>query len=85
DAEAEEQAREVRRSQVSGATAIKHLEFVWNRDLSGYDPDGPLQDIDPDPGEHTVARGRAQVRMYRDPPAVAREWRERAEANKWSI
>ncbi|MGN5637296.1 F420-dependent methylene-tetrahydromethanopterin reductase, partial [Streptomyces sp. AC154] len=42
-------------------------------------------DIDPDPGEHTVARGRAQVRMYRDPPAVAREWRERAEANKWSI
>lgn len=85
DAEAEEQAREVRRSQVSGATAIKHLEFVWNRDLSGYDPDGPLPDIDPDPGEHTVARGRAQVRMYRDPLAVAREWRERAAANKWSI
>lgn len=85
DAEAEEQAREVRRSQVSGATAIKHLEFVWNRDLSGYDPDGPLPDIDPDPGEHTVARGRAQVRMYRDPLAIAREWRERAAANKWSI
>ncbi|MFJ1896088.1 MULTISPECIES: NtaA/DmoA family FMN-dependent monooxygenase [unclassified Streptomyces] len=85
DAEAEEQAREVRRSQVSGATAIKHLEFVWNRDLSGYDPDGPLPDIDPDPGEHTVARGRAQVRMYRDPLATAREWRERAAANKWSI
>ncbi|MFF3171231.1 NtaA/DmoA family FMN-dependent monooxygenase [Streptomyces sp. NPDC057900] len=85
DAEAEEQAREVRRSQVSGATAIKHLEFVWNRDLSGYDPDGPLPDIDPDPGEHTIARGRAQVRMYRDPLAVAREWRERAAANKWSI
>uniref|UniRef100_A0AAU2VHL3 NtaA/DmoA family FMN-dependent monooxygenase n=1 Tax=Streptomyces sp. NBC_00008 TaxID=2903610 RepID=A0AAU2VHL3_9ACTN len=85
DAEAEERAREVRRRQVSGATAIKHLEFVWNRDLSGYDPDGPLPDIDPDPGEHTVARGRAQVRMYRDPLAVAREWRERAAANKWSI
>ncbi len=85
DAEAEEQAREIRRSQVSGATAIKHLEFVWNRDLSGYDPDGPLPDIDPDPGEHTVARGRAQVRMYRDPPAIAREWRERAAANRWSI
>lgn len=85
DAEAEEQAREVRRSQVSGATALKHLEFVWNRDLSGYDPDGPLPDIEPDPGEHTVARGRAQVRMYRDPVAIAREWRERAAANKWSI
>jgi alkanesulfonate monooxygenase SsuD/methylene tetrahydromethanopterin reductase-like flavin-dependent oxidoreductase (luciferase family) len=85
DAEAEETAHEVRRLQVSGATAIKHLEFVWNRDLSGYDPDGPLPDIDPDPGEHTVARGRAQVRMYRDPVATAREWRELAAANKWSI
>ncbi|MFF3886383.1 NtaA/DmoA family FMN-dependent monooxygenase [Streptomyces sp. NPDC001914] len=85
DAEAEEHAREVRRLQVSGATAIKHLEFVWNRDLSAYDPDGPLPDIDPDLGEHTVARGRAQVRMYRDPLATAREWRERAAANKWSI
>ncbi|MFC9429767.1 NtaA/DmoA family FMN-dependent monooxygenase [Streptomyces sp. NPDC056987] len=85
DAEAEEQAREVRRLQVSGATAIKHLEFVWNRDLSAYDPDGPLPDIDPDLGEHTVARGRAQVRMYRDPLATARDWRERAAANKWSI
>ncbi|MEU0840734.1 NtaA/DmoA family FMN-dependent monooxygenase [Streptomyces sp. NPDC005962] len=85
DAEARELAHEVRRKQVSGATAIKHLEFVWNRDLSAYDPDGPLPDIDPDPGEHTIARGRAQVRMYRDPLAVAREWRELAEANKWSI
>ncbi|MER6675262.1 NtaA/DmoA family FMN-dependent monooxygenase [Streptomyces sp. NPDC000983] len=85
DAEARELAREVRRSQVSGATALKHLEWVWNRDLSGYDPDGPLPDVDPLPGEHTVARGRAQVRMYRDPQATAREWRERAEANGWSI
>ena len=85
DAEAEELAHEVRRRQVSGATAIKHLEFVWNRDLSAYDPDGPLPDIDPDLGEHTIARGRAQVRMYRDPPATAREWRELAAANQWSI
>ncbi|MFJ4844437.1 MULTISPECIES: NtaA/DmoA family FMN-dependent monooxygenase [unclassified Streptomyces] len=85
DAEAAEIAHEVRRRQVSGATAIKHLEFVWNRDLSGYDPDGPLPDIDPDPGEHTVSQGRAQVRMYRDPLATAREWRALAAANKWSI
>ncbi|MBK3637419.1 hypothetical protein JHN52_31870 [Streptomyces sp. MBT97] len=75
----------MRRRQVSGATALKHLEFVWNRDLSGYDPDGPLPDIDPDPGEHHIARGRAQVRMYRDPLATAREWRELAQAHNWSI
>ncbi|WP_393063166.1 NtaA/DmoA family FMN-dependent monooxygenase [Streptomyces sp. LN549] len=85
DAEAQELAREVRRQQVSGATAIKHLEFVWNRDLSSYDPEGPLPGIDPDLGEHTIARGRAQVRMYRDPLAIAREWRELAAAKNWSI
>ncbi|OON72424.1 NtaA/DmoA family FMN-dependent monooxygenase [Streptomyces tsukubensis] len=85
DAEAHERAREVRRSQVSGQTAIKFLEQVWNRDLSAYDPDGPLPDIDPDTGEHTVARGRASVRMFRDPTATAREWRERAEAEGLSI
>ncbi|MFF3850660.1 NtaA/DmoA family FMN-dependent monooxygenase [Streptomyces sp. NPDC002328] len=85
DAEAQEIAKEVRRQQVSGATALKHLEWVWNRDLSSYDPDGPLPDVDPLLGEHTVSRGRAQVRMYRDPLATAREWRELAEANGWSI
>jgi FMN-dependent oxidoreductase (nitrilotriacetate monooxygenase family) len=85
DAEAEELARTVRRQQVSGATALRHLEFVWNRDLSAYDPEGPLPDIDPDvSGEH-ISKGRAQVRMYRDPLATAREWRELAAANKWSI
>ncbi|MEE1837827.1 NtaA/DmoA family FMN-dependent monooxygenase [Streptomyces sp. SP17KL33] len=85
DAEAAELAREVRRLQVSGATAIKHLEFVWNRDLSSYDPDGPLPDIAPDTGDTHISKGRAQVRMYRDPLATAREWRELAAANGWSI
>ncbi|MEU6528972.1 NtaA/DmoA family FMN-dependent monooxygenase [Streptomyces sp. NPDC046928] len=85
DAEAEELAREVRRQQVSGATALRHLEFVWNRDLSAYDPDGPLPDVDPDVTESHIAQGRAQVRMYRDPIATAREWRALAEANNWSI
>ncbi|KUN80735.1 NtaA/DmoA family FMN-dependent monooxygenase [Streptomyces griseoruber] len=85
DAEAQEIAKDVRRRQVSGATALKHLEFVWNRDLSSYDPEGPLPDVDPVVGEQHISRGRAQVRMYRDPLAVAREWRELAQANNWSI
>jgi FMN-dependent oxidoreductase (nitrilotriacetate monooxygenase family) len=85
DAEAAELAKQVRRQQVSGQTAIKLLEQLWNRDLSGYDPDGPLPDIEPDPGEHTVARGRASVRMHRDPLAVAAQWRARAEAGNLSI
>ncbi|WP_210638074.1 NtaA/DmoA family FMN-dependent monooxygenase [Streptomyces sp. GESEQ-13] len=85
DEEARELAKTVRRQQVSGATALRHLEFVWNRDLSGYDPDGPLPDIDPDVSSRHIAEGRAQVRMYRDPLATAREWRELAAANNWSI
>jgi len=85
DAEAAERAREVRRQQVSGATAIAFCEQLWNRDLSGYDPDGPLPDIAPDPGEPTVARGRASVRMYRDPAGTARQWRARAAAGGLSI
>jgi FMN-dependent oxidoreductase (nitrilotriacetate monooxygenase family) len=85
DAEAAEIAREVRRQQVSGQTAIAFLEQLWNRDLSGYDPDGPLPDVDPDLGEHTIARGRASVRMHRDPLAVAAQWRAKAEAENLSI
>jgi FMN-dependent oxidoreductase (nitrilotriacetate monooxygenase family) len=84
-AEAEERADHVRHQQVSGQTAIKFLEQLWNRDLSSYDPDGPLPTVDPQVGENTIARGRASVRMYRDPLATAREWRALAEAKQLSI
>jgi FMN-dependent oxidoreductase (nitrilotriacetate monooxygenase family) len=85
DEEARERAAVIRRQQVSGQTAIKFLEQLWNRDLSGYDPDGPLPEIDPDVSAGHIARGRASVRMHRDPIATAREWRDRAAAEKLSI
>jgi FMN-dependent oxidoreductase (nitrilotriacetate monooxygenase family) len=85
DAEAQELSRQVRRQQVSGATAIKLMEQVWNRDLSGYDPDGPLPDVDPLIGSETIAPGRASVRMHRDPRSTATQWRELAEAKSLSI
>jgi alkanesulfonate monooxygenase SsuD/methylene tetrahydromethanopterin reductase-like flavin-dependent oxidoreductase (luciferase family) len=85
DADAQERADVIRHQQVSGQTAIRFLEQVWNRDLSSYDPDGPLPTVDPQLGEHTIARGRASVRMYRDPLATAKEWRELSEANNLSI
>jgi alkanesulfonate monooxygenase SsuD/methylene tetrahydromethanopterin reductase-like flavin-dependent oxidoreductase (luciferase family) len=84
-ADAQERAEVVRRQQVSGQTAIRFLEQVWNRDLSGYDPDGPLPDVDPAVGENTVVQGRASVRMFRDPLATVRQWRQLAEAKKLSI
>jgi FMN-dependent oxidoreductase (nitrilotriacetate monooxygenase family) len=85
DADAQEKAKLVRAQQVSGATAIKLLEQLWNRDLSGYDPDGPLPEVDPLVGEHTVARGRASVRMNRDPLEVAARWRALADEKGLSI
>lgn len=80
DAEAGEKAHEVRLAQVSPATAIKFLEQLWNRDLSDHDPDGPLPTVDPVVGENTISKGRASVRIHRDPIAVANEWRAKAEA-----
>lgn len=85
DAGAAELAAEVRAQQVSGQTALRKLEEVWNRDLSGYDPDGPLPEVDPLVGENTVAKGRASVRMNRDPLAVAADWQARAAAGGLSI
>ncbi len=79
--DAEEKARHIRRQQVSPQTAIAMLEQVWQRDLSGYDPDGPLPDVDPldDP---TVTQGRVR---HGDPHVLATAWRERAEADGLSI
>ena len=85
DAEAQELSREVRRQQVSGQTAIRFAEQLWNRDLSAYDPDGPLPDVDPDVSQDTIAPGRASVRAYTDPMATAAQWRARAEAEKLSL
>ncbi|MFC5148513.1 NtaA/DmoA family FMN-dependent monooxygenase [Streptomyces aureoversilis] len=81
DAEAQEKAAEIRRQQVSPQNALLALEQVWGRDLSGYDPDGPLPDVDPDPhGE--VAQGRVRTA---DPFAVAARWRAVSEAKGLSI
>jgi FMN-dependent oxidoreductase (nitrilotriacetate monooxygenase family) len=81
--DAAEQARIVLRQQFSPQTAILLLEQVWNRDLSAYDAEGPLPDIDPDVSTSAIIQGRA--RMYPDPLKTAAEWRALAEAKKLSI
>jgi FMN-dependent oxidoreductase (nitrilotriacetate monooxygenase family) len=80
DVEAAELAHEVRLAQVSPATAVKFLEQLWNTDLSGHDPDGPLPSFDPVVSDELISKGRASVRQYRDPIATAHEWRSKAEA-----
>jgi alkanesulfonate monooxygenase SsuD/methylene tetrahydromethanopterin reductase-like flavin-dependent oxidoreductase (luciferase family) len=84
DAEAVERSAEVRRQQVSPQTAILLLEQVWNRDLSDYDPDGPLPTVDPLVSDASlIVRGRA--RQVGDLLAEAARYRAVAEAKRLSI
>lgn len=80
--EAQHNLREVRLAQVSPRAAIAALEQTWNRDLSAYDPDGPLPDVEPDL-ETKLSLGR--TRLHDDVTETVRKWRALAEAEKLSI
>jgi hypothetical protein len=74
----------IRRQQMSPQGAIAVIEQIWGRDLSAYDPDGPLPDIDPDvEGLERITQGR--VRHEKDPLSVAAKWRAMAEEKGLSI
>jgi len=83
ESEAIEKYHAIRNEQVTGQTALILLEQIWNRDLSGYDPDGPVPDIDPDPDAPPIIQGRALV--HQDRFATARRLREVSEAKKLSL
>ncbi|MFC3577350.1 NtaA/DmoA family FMN-dependent monooxygenase [Streptomyces yaanensis] len=70
-AEAQERAAEIQRQQISPQTAILTLEQIWGVDLSAYDPDGPLPEIDPVPDSRITQR---RTRPG-DPVALAGKWR----------
>ncbi|MEE1831339.1 NtaA/DmoA family FMN-dependent monooxygenase [Streptomyces sp. SP17KL33] len=82
DEEAAAYADEITRAQVSPQTAIAHLEAVWGRDLSAYDPDGPLPVIDPEP-DSLVLKGHSVFRKGRG--ETARQWRKLAAERDLSI
>ncbi|MFE7460176.1 NtaA/DmoA family FMN-dependent monooxygenase [Streptomyces sp. NPDC057554] len=81
DAEAQERAYEIRRQQVSPQNAILAAEQLWGRDLSAYDPDGPLPEVDPvlDSG---LVKGRV---LHGDPVGVVARWRAISEAKGLSL
>ncbi|MFI2116561.1 NtaA/DmoA family FMN-dependent monooxygenase [Streptomyces rubiginosohelvolus] len=81
DAEAQEKAAEIRRQQVSPQNAILAAEQIWGTDLSAYDPDGPLPDIDPVP-DSEITQGRVR---HGDPFAVVARWRALADAKGLSL
>jgi alkanesulfonate monooxygenase SsuD/methylene tetrahydromethanopterin reductase-like flavin-dependent oxidoreductase (luciferase family) len=64
DEEAGERAAAVRYQQISAGTARVFAEQLWNRDLSAYDPDGPLPDVEPVEGEITIAPGSIPARAF---------------------
>ncbi|MFG2606556.1 LLM class flavin-dependent oxidoreductase [Streptomyces sp. NPDC048514] len=65
-----EKARETRRAQTSPTAAVAFLERIWQRDLSGLDPDGPLPSQEPaDPADGELVQ----------------RWRSLAEARRLSV
>lgn len=82
DAEARERSREIALQQVRPEQALTYLEQVWGRDLSGYDPDGPLPDVEPDTGSET-ARGWAN--RHKAVQARIASLRELSEAEGLSV
>ncbi|MEU6796389.1 NtaA/DmoA family FMN-dependent monooxygenase [Nonomuraea wenchangensis] len=79
--EAAANAAAIRRAQVGPQTAIAFLEQVWGRDMSAYDPEGPLPDVEPDLSGG-VSQGRVAIK---DRAAVAAKWRALAEEKHLSI
>ncbi|MFD6529536.1 NtaA/DmoA family FMN-dependent monooxygenase [Streptomyces sp. NPDC060184] len=84
-ADAEEKARWVRGEQVNGPRSIAFLEQYWGTDLSGYDPDGPLPDIEPSDQELDPSRGTLAVEQRSGKLATIRKWRETAAERGLSI
>ncbi len=83
DAEAEEKAEWIRRSTVTPRSALAFIEKGFGRDLSGYDVDGPLPDIEPVIDEVSVTGG--TVGHDLTPRQLVEQWRQVAEANHYSI
>lgn len=81
DEEAAEKAAAIRRQQVGPQTAIAFLEQVWGRDMSAYDPEGPLPDVEPDLSTDVV-QGRVPIKNR---AAVAAKWRALAAEKNLTI
>lgn len=82
-ADAEEKARHILAQQLTDKTVQVTFEQVWNRDLSAYDIDGPLPDIEPDPEAAPIIQGRAFI--HQDRFETVRKWRELAAAKNLTI
>ncbi|XVQ89022.1 NtaA/DmoA family FMN-dependent monooxygenase [Microbispora siamensis] len=83
--EARERAEWVRAEQLSPPRTIAFLEQYWDTDLSGYDPHGPLPDIEPSQAELDPSRGTLPIERRTGKLATIARWREQAAAENLSI
>ncbi|NJP47979.1 LLM class flavin-dependent oxidoreductase [Actinacidiphila epipremni] len=83
--DAEDKARWLREEQVSPPRAIAFLEQYWGTDLSAWDPDGPLPDIEPSEAELDPSRGTIPIEERTGKLAQIRKWRELAAERDLSI
>jgi FMN-dependent oxidoreductase (nitrilotriacetate monooxygenase family) len=83
--DAEEKARWVRSEQVNGPRALAYLEQYWGRDLSAYDPDGPLPDVEPSADELDPSRGTIAIERRSGKLELIQGWRDLAAERGLSI
>ncbi|MEV4599914.1 LLM class flavin-dependent oxidoreductase [Amycolatopsis sp. NPDC049253] len=84
-ADAAARHEEIRRRQINPQRALAFLEQYWGRDLSAYDPHGPLPDVDPTDEELDPSRGTISIEHRTGKLDRIRQWRELAEAKHLSI
>ncbi|MGP9539387.1 NtaA/DmoA family FMN-dependent monooxygenase [Brachybacterium sp. AOP43-C2-M15] len=81
--EARRSARAIQDQILTEKTVRVRFEQVWNRDLSEYDIDGPLPDVEPDESAPPFIQGRAF--HIQDRARAVREWRELAAEQNLSL
>jgi len=84
-AEARDRADWIRREQTTGPRAIAFLEQYWGKDLTGYDPEGPLPDIEPTDDELDPSRGTIPIEHRTGKLARIAGWRALAAERGLSI
>jgi len=82
-AEAEDKAEWIRQTTLTPRAALAFIEKGFGRDLSEYDVNGPLPDIDPVIDEVSVTGGTVGHNLT--PRELVAQWREVAEAHHYSI
>lgn len=83
--EAEEKVRWLRGNAHNGVRAIAFLEHYWGKDLSAYDPEGPLPDIDPVDEELDPSRGTIAISARTGKLEQIAQWRKLAADKGLSI